>query len=148
MNAWQKKFAQKMDGVRSAAQERFEQFACETLTTTFDNMKAFTAELGLQGASPLATQGMRTFKFEMTENTYLLMTFRAAGFDGCEVESEFFVPQSDRIAPSQTCVPLLEANAKWAQGVFEDSLDRFAEALAGAFESSAETAAVAANEWA
>jgi hypothetical protein len=138
MNDWQKQFKKKLDRVRSAAQERFEQFACEVLSSTFDRVNTFTGEMGVHGSAPLARQGMRTFKFELTENAYVLMTFRATGLDQCEVESEFVVPHAEHLPACESRVALLDADEQWARDVFQNALDHFADALAEAYETQPE----------
>ena len=54
-----------------------------------------------------------------------MITFRLAGFDHCEAQSEFFVPGHQKFTstPAQVELPNLDSN--WVRTIFEQSLDRF-----------------------
>jgi len=124
MTNWQKRFAQKLDSVRTATRERFEEMADDTLDPIYKEFAEFTTRLHVRATAPLSNPGIRTFKFTMTENSYLLMTFRHAGLQ-CESQSEYFVPGHTKLPPATEVVELCDFNNDWCQNVFEQSLDRF-----------------------
>lgn len=124
MTNWQKRFAKKLETVRTATRDRFEEMADDTLESIYKEFAEFTTRLHVRATAPLSNPGIRTFKFTMTENSYLLMTFRHAGLQ-CESQSEFFVPGHTKFPPTTEVVELCDFNHDWCQNMFEQSLDRF-----------------------
>lgn len=133
MNDWRKRFAEKMEFVREVALARFDEFASKTLGPLYEEFSAFTGEHGVKAANPLANGEARTYRFSVAENAYVLLTFRSAGVERCELLSEFSVPNREKPAPVKSSVNLLDADDVWARRAFEESLERFAEAVAEAF---------------
>ena len=125
MNEWQQHFLQKVDLLQGASRDQFEQASDQIITPLFEEFRQFTSQQSLCATVPMAKPGIRSFKFALTENTYLLITFRLAGFDHCEAQSEFFVPGHQKITSTPTHVELPELDANWARTIFEQSLDRF-----------------------
>ncbi len=125
MNDWQKNFLDKVDVLRGASRDQFEQSSEQIVEQIFEEFKEFTSQQSMCATAPIIKPGIRTFKFSLTENTYLMITFRLAGFDHCEAQSEFFVPGHQKITstPAQVELPNLDAN--WVRTIFEQSLDRF-----------------------
>lgn len=140
MNNWQERFAQKMNNVRSAAKSRFAGFARKTLKEVFEQFREFAGKQGLEATAPLARPDVRTFKFAMTENAYLLMTFRVADFNHCDLKAEVSMPNVETTAPFSATVEIIEADREWAQTMFERSLDAFADTCATAFSASGKQA--------
>ena len=99
MNDWQKRFSQKMELVRDVSRERFAQFARTDLGSVFEEFREFTFQQGIQPTTPIAKPGIQTFKFALTENTFLLLTFRLKGLEHCEMLAEYFVPKHEKIQP-------------------------------------------------
>lgn len=131
MNDWKKRFSKKLETVHNASSEQFEQLADRTLTPVFDDLQKFTAEQGIQAAAPLANPGIRTFKFALTENAYVLMTFRLSGLEHSELISEFVIPSRGKLPPINEHVELAEVNEAWARRAFEQALDHFVDAFVG-----------------
>ena len=128
MNAWQKGFSRKMDRVREASQSRFDETAERIIQPVFEGFQQFSAEQGLQASAPLSRSGIRTFKFAMTENCYALLSFRMAGMENCEMLAEFAAPNQAKITPLTGSQELLAVDQAWVRGMFEQSLDQFADA--------------------
>ncbi len=124
MTNWQKRFAKKLETVRSATRDRFEEMADDTLDPIYKEFAEFTTRLHVRATAPLSNPGIRSFKFTMTENSYLLMTFRQVGLQ-CESQSELFVPGHTKLPPTTEVVELGDFNSDWCQNMFEQSLDRF-----------------------
>lgn len=125
MNDWQQKFLGKVDVLRSASRDQFEHSSEQIVIQIFEEFREFTSQQSLTATTPIIKPGIRTFKFSMTENTYLMITFRLAGFDHCEAQSEFFVPGHQKITSSPAHVELPNLDATWVRTIFEQSLDRF-----------------------
>jgi hypothetical protein len=128
MNEWQERFVQKLETARSAACDRFEQMADETLAPTFEEFSAFTREHYIRATAPLTKPGIRTYKFAITENAYLLMTFRHVGFEQCDAQAEFFVPGRTALPSTSETVGLSEFDAQSCRRAFQQALDHFLEA--------------------
>lgn len=128
MNKWQERFAQKVEVIRGASRERFEQCALASVVPTFEQLSEFIKMQGLHATSPLAKSGIRTFKFSVTENAYLLMTFRLSGLDACEAHTEFFIPNHQKLDATRCVVPFSDLNPEWSTTFFEHALDRFLDA--------------------
>ena len=128
MNTWKERFTEKLEAVREAARGAFERAARDVVVPVYDEFRAFAVEQNLQVTAPLDNPGLRTFKFAVTENAYVFLTFRSAGMDGCELQSEFFVPGGGAIAPVVTRAAAADVTESWVRGAFEKSLDTFMDA--------------------
>lgn len=124
MTNWQKQFSQKIESVRTATRDLFERKAEGGLDPIFKEFAEFTTRLHVRATSPLHKAGIRTYKFTMTENTYVLMSFRHVGLQ-CEAQAEFFIPAHTKLAPSAEFTELSEFTRDWCRKFFEQTLDRF-----------------------
>ncbi len=125
MTEWQKRFAQKVDLVHESARDQFEELADGILVPTFEEFREFTSAQGFCATAPLKKPGIRAFKFAVTENAYVLMTFRLAGFEHCEMQAESFVPAREKLAATPCHVELPNFDVGWARRMFEQHLDQF-----------------------
>jgi len=128
MNQWQERFAQKVELVRNASLDQFEGVAERVIIAAYKQYQQFTTQQGLQSTAPLAKGGIRTFKFSITENAYVLMTIRLAGIGQCETFCEFSIPNHAQIEPTSKRTELGEVDPAWVAARFEATLDRFIEA--------------------
>ena len=142
MDEWQDRFAQKLETVRSVTRDRFEETADATLTPIYKEFGDFTSRHHLRATAPLNKQGIRTFKFAMTENTYVLMTFRHAGLQ-CESQMEVFVPGRPKLPASSETTELCAFDDSWCRRMFEQALDRFLDTLSASLGEGADVTAVA-----
>ena len=134
MTEWQTEFARKLETVRKAASDLFERFAEQTLTPQYEEFREFTAQQGLQSTAPLSKKGVRTFKFTLSENAYVLLTFHVDGLQHCKFLGEFCVPNLGKLPPSSERLVLGDIDGPQARRVFEQALDRFLDALVEALE--------------
>lgn len=128
MNKWQERFSQKIEVIRIASRDRFEQAAIDNLLPVFEEFSEFTRTRGLLAMAPAPTSGMRTFRFTITENAYVLTTFRLSGLDSCEAKAEFFVPNDKKPENLHDQVDFRDLNPEWTRQFFEKVLDRFVDA--------------------
>lgn len=133
MNAWQKRFAEKMEVVREVSRGRFTELTEKALGPIFEEFKGFTYEQGIKSSAPVATAGFQTYKFAITENAFLLLTFRLVGLEHCEMLAEYFVPKQKKLAPISETIELVEANPDWVRRMFEQGLERFVDACMRTF---------------
>ena len=128
MNKWQKQFSEKVDVIRIASWDRFEQIAIEDIMPVFDEFSEFTRTRGLQAMAPAPTNGMRTFKFAITENAYVLMTFRLSGLESCEANAEFCIPKGKKTEDLRDRAEMADVDPQWTRQFFENALDQFMDA--------------------
>ena len=128
MDKWQERFSQKVEVIRIASRDRFEQTAIENVLPVFEEFSEFIRTRGLKAVAPAPTSGMRTFKFAITENAYVLMTFRLSGLESCEANAEFFVPNDKTTATLRDHAEFLDLNPTWTRQFFEKALDKFVDA--------------------
>ncbi len=129
MNEWQHRFTQKLEIVRTATRDRFETIADSTLTPIFDEFSNFARKHQFRATAPLGKTGIRTYKFALTENAYVLMSFRHTAFKQCDAETEFFVPGCDKLSSITKTAGLSEFDARWCRQIFEQALDRFLDSV-------------------
>jgi hypothetical protein len=134
MNKWQERFAKKVDSVRQASADRFQQIAEGTLVPVFADFQEFTAQQGIDASDPMTKRGLRTYKFAISENAYVLVTFRTIGLDHCEAHTEFFVPHCKKHKPQIEQAALSGVDSARARQIFEAALDGFMDAYLQSLE--------------
>ncbi len=137
MSKWQERFTQKVSVVKEASCGQFEAIATSTLEPLFEEFRKFTAQQGLAATVPVSRSGYRTYKFTMTENAYVLMSFRFASFEHCEMQGEIFVPGNDRHSLTPEHVELSSFDAGWVRRMFEQTLDSFLDAFVASLSGAA-----------
>lgn len=146
MNEWQQKFVQRLESAKKQWLQRFEQFASSVLEPAFARFDEFSTHLGFRVNSPACEQGTRLYKFALSENGYVLVSFRLRGLQEAEVSCEPYVPGIGRSEPHQAHIDLCDADSTWVEQQFQAGLDRFVAAFgaAGSKESTREREAVPA----
>ena len=129
MNDWQKRFSQKVDLVRGTARQQFEDHGSQIIAPMFEEYRTFTSAQGFCATAPVKRDGVRAFKFAITENSYLLMTFRLAGFEHCELQVDHFIPGDQKHACTPIHVELADLDIGWTRRMFEQALDQFLDRL-------------------
>jgi hypothetical protein len=125
MGDWQQSFLGKLESAKKQWLHRFEDAAQEHIEPAFSEFDEFTTSHGFTVSAPGCEAGTRLFKFGLTENGYLLLTFRLRGLDVVEANVEVFVPGPEHVAPVCTRKNLADVSRQWAREQFEQSLDRF-----------------------
>ncbi len=136
MSKWQERFTQKVGTVKEVSCGQFEKTARDSLEPVFEEFREFTAQQGLTATIPVARPGIRTYKFAMTENAYMLMSYRFAGFEHCEVQGEVFMPGSERQKLTPEHVELANFDVGWVRRMFEHTLDSFIDAFVDSLKAS------------
>jgi len=136
MSGWQDRFTQKISMVKEASCGQFESMAATCLEPIFEDIRKFTSQQGLTAAVPVARAGIRSYKFAMTENSYVLMTFRFAAFEHCEMQAEIYVPGADPHKLQPEHVELANFDVGWTRRMFEQALDAFVDSFVASLESS------------
>lgn len=130
MNAWEKRFAEKVEVLRERAVKVFDCFVDETVVPVFTELSEFTARLGFHCSCPQRQKGLRSFKFALSESAYVLCVFRARGVADVEFEHEAFAPRRGQAGVAHTTSPLAHANREWVEGCLRAALDVLVEEYA------------------
>lgn len=127
---WQKSFLDKLNKVQSQWVRSFEETIEKAVSPVFDDLSAFVRDNGFRVSTPLHDEGRRSFKFELSENAYLLLIMRFTGVGEFELRSECFVPGNEpRLEKS--IVRLSDVDNDWADKQFRSALDEFIDQLSG-----------------
>ncbi len=132
MKTWKRSFLQKLETAKKQWLHKFEAFAEEQLQPAFGEFDEFATSSGFRVTTPNCEQGTRLFKFALTENGYLLVTFHMKGLEEIEVSSEVCVPGAGRLDPANKCAPLCEVGQPWVVKQFQNALDLFVTTFAEA----------------
>lgn len=125
MNEWQRSFLGKLESARKHWVQRFEETLDDHVQLVYDEFADFTSANGFQTSAPACETGARIFKFGLTENGYVLVSFHLRGLDAVEATAEFFVPGAANPEPTRARTSLEDVSAEWARRQFEKALDRF-----------------------
>ena len=140
MKDWQQNFLQKLEGAKKQWLHRFERFATDHLEPAFDEYADFATSNGFRVSTPDCEDGMRRYKFALTENGYVLLTFQMKGLEQVEVCIEAAVPGQGAADSADRRTELHLAGPSWAETQFQDALDSFLTAFAEAGANDAERA--------
>ena len=125
MNEWQRNFLHKLESAKKQWLHKFEEFAADFVEPAFLAFEEFAAGNGFRVTQQPCEPGHRIYKFALTENGYLLLTFRMRGLEEVEVRSELFMPGLGGMEPSTSYNGLCEAGEAWVEAQFQNNLDRF-----------------------
>ncbi len=138
MNEWQRSFVGKLETAKKHWLSRFERMAEETLEPVLQEFAAFTGSHGFAATAPSCEAGMRLYKFGLTENGYVLLTFRLQGLESMEASAEIVVPGAGQTDIESAPCPMADVDRDWVHGRFRHALDRFVGAFAEASEADLE----------
>ncbi len=125
LNAWQEEFVSKIDGLRQRASRFFERFADEILVPVHKEFAEFTTKHDFRVMTPQAQRGLRSYKFALTEDAYLLAAFHAKGVAEVEFEYECFVPGQGDVGKFRVSSALGAADRDWVESCLQTALDFF-----------------------
>ncbi len=131
MDAWKESFLKKLNHAQSEWNGQFEHAMEKHVDPAFDELRPFLTENGFSVSRPLREQGRRSYKFELAENAYVLVLFRAGGVGEFEVRSEIFVPGKEPQL-GKVHARVADITADWAPTQLQKALDQFIESLGGA----------------
>ena len=125
MNDWQRSFLQKLEAAKKQWLHKFEDVVAECLEPAFSEFDQFATPQGFTVSAPACEPGTRLFKFGLTENGYVLITFRMRGLETVEACTEVFVPGPEEVEPVSAEANLCNVDGPWTRQRFEQALDRF-----------------------
>lgn len=125
MSSWQQRFAEHMDVLCSQSSVWFDHFAQNVLDPAFESLSCFLERWHFEITQPTSDNQRRVFRFALTENGYLLIWFKAEGFDSLECEYEYFLPGIGRVSGTRTVGSLREVDPAWVENCFQVALDSF-----------------------
>lgn len=131
MDKWQQEFACRVGALRDQWARRFEAFANQALSACYAEYEALAQRCELQPGAPKGQTGVRTYRFALTEDAYVLLYFRPKGIDRIEFDYECCFPGVGRLEGVKSTCGVDRAGADWVQSCFrmalDDLVDKFAE---------------------
>ena len=131
MDQWKQTFLNKLTQAQSQWVERFEEALNTHFAPVFEDYRQFLADNGFRMSVPMREPGRRSFKFELSENAYLLMILRSTGVGELELRCESFVPGCDP-AQSRVITTVSQVTAEWATERVRAALESFVDLLSEA----------------
>lgn len=129
MGDWQQSFARRLSDLRNGWTRGFSRTVDEDIVPAFSQMESFLATNGFTVSTPRTDGTVRSFKFALGEDVYVILSFRLHGPLEVEASDEIFVAGNTDVKPRSECTPIQSINAGWAQRQFQAALDRFLEGL-------------------
>lgn len=127
-NQWRDKFVHRLDGLRSQWVDDFKRRLDSEVEPAFDELAGFVGEYGFRTSSPLNQPECRSFKFELNENAFVLLTLSHESMGDVSLRCEYFAPgiqPGDLVHRAQ----LQDVNRDWATSRFQEALDAFVGAM-------------------
>ena len=128
MEQWKRSFLDKLSKAQSQWVKKFDDTLERSFAPAFDDLQEFLASNGFKLSSPLRENGRRSFKFELAENAYLLLIFRATGVGELELRSETFAPGAEPLL-TKVVVRVGDVNESWAREQLQSALETFVDLL-------------------
>jgi hypothetical protein len=126
---WKQSFVNKLNAAQSHWVKRFDEALAKVVTPTVEEFREFLASHAFKVFSPFRDDGRQSFKFELAENAYLLMIFRAVGVGEAELRTETFAPGNEPVM-MRVMARLADVDASWTRDKIQQGLDTFVELLA------------------
>jgi len=125
MNTWQQEFVKKVSTLRDQITEGFDRMADEVIEPVFKEFSDFVAQCDFLSSSPQGQKGVRSYKFSMVENAYVLVFFRFENLDTVTCDYEYFLPGQGRVDGVQSTNPIHAVDTSWIASCFQMALDGF-----------------------
>ena len=125
MNEWQERFSGKIEALLDRAVRTFEHHVEDTVVPVYADLVEFTNQFDFRTNSPQRQRGLRSFKFALSEDAYVLVVFRAKGMAEVECTYECFSPGCGKSEEAFFATSLTGADRDWVRDRFRDALDFF-----------------------
>ena len=127
---WKKGFLDRLGQAQQLWLKEFEGSLEKFVVPAYEDCREFLGNNGFRVSRPMREEGRRSFKFELAENAYLLVLFRAAGVGEFEIRAECFMPGRDPLL-TKAIARVKDLDFNWAAQQFQTALDNFVGLLAG-----------------
>lgn len=128
--SWKKGFVDRLNQAQQNWLKEFDNAMEHSVVPAFDEIREFLSNNGFRVSRPLREEGRRSFKFELAENAYVLIMFRAAGVGEFEIRAESFVPGREPVL-NKAIARVKDLGQRWAGEQFQTALDNFVGLLSG-----------------
>jgi len=125
---WEQTFVNKLNAAQSQYKQAFEHAVSGHVDAAFEGLNEFLGNNGFTLSTPVSEPGRHSFKFELSENAYVLMIFRAQGVGEFELRCETFVPSHEPLLV-RVVGQVAEVDQAWATNRFQSTLNGFVERL-------------------
>ena len=123
MDKWQQDFSSRVTVLRDRWAKEFDHWAAHQLLPVFKDFAEFSLHCELHATSAKDQKGVRSFKFALTEDAYVLVSFRSTGVDGLEFDYECWLPTQGRVAGVKSNTVGHNAERHWIDSCFRMALD-------------------------
>lgn len=123
MTEWEKEFTRKMESLHEQSTTCLERFLQEDLQGAYSALSSFVAQWRFQTSTPQAQAGRRSFKFALTEEAYVIVTFRMENLDTAVCEWEYGLPAVGRVSGTRCSSSLRKVDRQWGETCFQKALD-------------------------
>jgi len=128
MDQWRQTFAKRLSDVQARWAVQFDETLDNSVQPAFNDLADFLQGKGFLAALPMQEPGHRSFKFELAEDAYLLLIFRARAVDEFELSRQSFALGRETKLRKST-ERLTTVTEEWARREFQSALDGFLELL-------------------
>jgi len=139
MDKWKQGFAEKIEALQDQWRRQFDVLVEETLEPVFSEFDEFVRPWDFQASIPQAQSPVRTFKFTLAEDAYVLVFFRSKGVDTVQCLYEYAIPGQGTSKSRRSDTVVRNVSREWAKDCFQTALDDFVAKLTEA-ERARETA--------
>ena len=130
MDTWKQTFLGKLNKAQAEWMRAFEEALDEHFVPVYDEYREFLGHNGFTMSTPLREAGRRSYKFELGENAYVLMVFRARGVGELELSWEGFAPGCDPVQ-HRVVTRVADVDESWGRQQLQQALDEFVGLLNG-----------------
>ncbi len=130
MDQWKRTLLDKLSQAQGQWCRRFEESLDRSFVPAYEEHKNFLADNGFKLSTPMREPGRRSFKFELSENAYLLIILRATGVGEFELHTESFVPGGEPTLNKSTG-RVADMDEAWAEKQIKSGIDGFVDLLLG-----------------
>lgn len=130
MSDWKSTFARKLNDAQRQFQQAFETALDQHVEPAFHELEEFLGNNGFRLTVPMRDPGQRSYKFELSENAYVLVIFRFQAIGQFELRNEMFVPGHEPVL-TRSQGHVADVDRDWAMRRFQDALDGFVDRLGG-----------------
>ena len=127
MTEWQKRFSDKIGALVDRAARTFERHVEDTVVPVHADLVEFTNRFDFSTNSPQRQRGLRSFKFALSEDAYVLVIFRPKGMAEITCTHECFAPGCGKSEEVCSVTSLAAADGDWVRERFQEALDFFVE---------------------
>lgn len=120
---WQQEFTSKVNALREGWTSQFEAIGDAQVGPVYQAFSDFARRCELKSSAVPDQQGLRSYKFELCEDAYVMLYFRPRGVDQVECDYECFLPGVGRVSGIKSSAAAANLQKEWVDSCFRMALD-------------------------